>query len=81
LREINEIIVNCTLLPTASSLKEFYEEFYNLYKKAVPRSKQFRLALKKISSARDTLPHQGVKLHFKSTQKSLQGLLGIFLTS
>jgi radical SAM superfamily enzyme YgiQ (UPF0313 family) len=36
-----------TLLPTALPLKEFYEEFYNLYKKAVPFGKQFRLALKK----------------------------------
>jgi hopanoid C-3 methylase len=36
-----------TLLPTTLSLKEFYEEFYNLYKKGVPFGKQFRLALKK----------------------------------
>ncbi len=36
-----------TLLPTVLPLKEFYEEFYNLYKKGVPFSKQFRLVLKK----------------------------------
>jgi radical SAM superfamily enzyme YgiQ (UPF0313 family) len=36
-----------TLLPTALPLKEFYEEFYNLYKKGVPFGKQFRLALRK----------------------------------
>jgi len=36
-----------TLLPTALPLKEFYEEFYNLYKEGVPFGKQFRLALKK----------------------------------
>jgi radical SAM superfamily enzyme YgiQ (UPF0313 family) len=36
-----------TLLPTTLPLKEFYEEFYNLYKKGVPFGKQFRLALKK----------------------------------
>ncbi len=34
-----------TLLPTALPLREFYEEFYNLYRKAVPFGKQFRLAL------------------------------------
>ena len=36
-----------TLLPTTLPLKEFYEEFYNLYKKGVPFGKQFRLAIKK----------------------------------
>jgi hypothetical protein len=36
-----------TLLPTTLPLKEFYEEFYNLYKKGVPFGKQLRLALKK----------------------------------
>jgi len=36
-----------TLLPTALPLKEFYREYYNLYKKAVPFSKQFLLVLKK----------------------------------
>jgi len=37
-----------TLLPTALPLNEFYEEYYNLYKKAVPFSKQFLLILKKM---------------------------------
>jgi len=36
-----------TPLPTTLPLKEFYEEFYNLYKKGVPFGKQFRLALRK----------------------------------
>lgn len=36
-----------TLLPTALPLKEFYKEYCDLYKKAVPVSKQLLLALKK----------------------------------
>jgi len=36
-----------TLLPTVLPLKEFYREYYNLYKKAVPFRKQFLLILKK----------------------------------
>jgi radical SAM superfamily enzyme YgiQ (UPF0313 family) len=36
-----------TLLPTTLPLKEFYEEYYQLYKKAIPFQKQFLLALKR----------------------------------
>ena len=38
-----------TLLPTALSLEEFYGEYYDLYKKAVPMSKQIHYILKKFS--------------------------------
>ncbi len=37
-----------TLLPTALSLKEFYGEYYDLYKSAVPLSKQLILLLRKM---------------------------------
>ena len=37
-----------TLLPTALPLKEFYGEYYNLYKSAVPFSKRLLLLLKKM---------------------------------
>jgi hypothetical protein len=37
-----------TLLPTALSLKEFYGEYYELYKSAVPLSKQLILLLRKM---------------------------------
>jgi len=36
-----------TLLPTALPLKEFYKEYYQLYKEAIPFHKQFLLALKR----------------------------------
>jgi len=35
------------LLPTALPLEEFYGEYYDLYKKAVPMSKQILYILKK----------------------------------
>jgi radical SAM superfamily enzyme YgiQ (UPF0313 family) len=37
-----------TLLPTTLPLKEFYEEYYGLYKNAVPFSKQLLLLLRKM---------------------------------
>jgi len=36
-----------TLLPTTLPLKEFYKEYYQLYKEAIPFHKQFLLALKR----------------------------------
>lgn len=36
-----------TLLPTVLPLKEFYEEYYQLYKKAIPLHKQFLVALRR----------------------------------
>jgi len=36
-----------TLLPTALPIKEFYEEYYQLYKEAIPFHEQFFLALKR----------------------------------
>ena len=40
-----------TLLPTALPLKEFYEEYYQLYQKAIPFSK--RLAMLRKMPLRD----------------------------
>jgi len=44
-----------TLLPTTLPLKQFYEEYYQLYKKAIPLHKQFLVALRRFP-LREILP-------------------------